>query len=386
MKITFVTNFYNHHQKPLADEMHLLVGDDYYFIETSPITTERLNMGWGGEEKPPYVLQNYVDEVSRIKCQEIIDKADVVIIGSAPRILIRKRLKAQKLTFYYHERPYKTIPPFYKLVVHWLRNIKNIIRYKNLYLLCASAYTSADYAKVFTFKNKAYKWGYFTEVKRYDDVDKLVASKDENSILWVARMISWKHPEIAVEVANRLKNDGYDFKLNMIGNGELEANVKAEIEKKGLSDCVEMLGAMDPSMVRQHMERSEIFMFTSDRNEGWGAVLNESMNSGCAVVVNSAIGSAAFLIKDGESGYMYQDGDVDGLYNRVKCLLDDIEDRKRISKNAYLTITDEWNAENAAKRFVSLCEKMLCGEYKPFPYDDGVCSKAKILKDGWYKK
>ena len=52
MKIAFVTNFYNHHQKPLADTLYSMLGDDYYFIETSPITEERLKMGWGGEKKP----------------------------------------------------------------------------------------------------------------------------------------------------------------------------------------------------------------------------------------------------------------------------------------------------------------------------------------------
>ena len=82
MKIAFVTNFYNHHQKFLADALYSLVGDDYYFIETSPITEERLKMGWGGEEKPSYVLQNYTDEASRVKCQNIIDTSDVVIIGN----------------------------------------------------------------------------------------------------------------------------------------------------------------------------------------------------------------------------------------------------------------------------------------------------------------
>ena len=49
------------------------------------------------------------------------------------------------------------------------------------------------------------------------------------------------------------------------------------------------------------MEKSEIFLFTSDKGEGWGAVLNESMNSACAVVASHAIGSVPFLLKDGEN-------------------------------------------------------------------------------------
>ena len=385
MKIAFVSNFYNHHQKPVADELYSMLGDGYHFIETEKISQERLKMGWGRDEKPPYVLQSYTDQTAKENCQRIIDEADVVVIGSAPRALLETRLENKKLTFYYSERPYKIKPPIYKLAVHFLRNVKNVIRHRNLYILCSSAYTSADYAKVFTFKNKAYKWGYFTAVKEYENVDALIDEKAHNSVLWVARMLVLKHPEHAVEVAKRLKEDGYDFKLNMIGGGEIENKIKELIEKENLSDCVEMLGSMRPEEVRQYMEKSEIFIFTSDRNEGWGAVMNESMNSACAVVANSAIGSVPFLIKDGENGYMYKDGDVDGLYKKVKKLLDDAEERKRLSKNAYRTMIEEYSPKNAAKRLVSLCERMLKGEYKPFPFAEGVCSKAEELKDDWYK-
>ena len=384
MKVVFVSNFYNHHQKPFADAIYSKIGDGYHFIETAVISKERLNMGWGREEKPAYVLQNYINDEARENCQKIIDEADVVIIGSASRRLLENRLKNRKLTFYYSERIYKIKPPVYKYPVHFLKNIKNIIRHKNLYILCASAYTSADYKKVGSFVNKAYKWGYFTEVKYYEDIDALIEAKTKNSILWVSRFIDLKHPEFAVEVAKRLKADGYSFTINMIGSGEREESTKDLIEKENLTDCVELLGSMTPQEVREYMEKSEMFLFTSDRNEGWGAVLNESMNSACAVVANSAIGSVPFLMKHGENGYMYKDGDVDGVYQSVKKLLDDENERKRLSRNAYNTMANEWNAENAAVKFLTLCERMLDGEYKPFPFADGVCSKAEILKDNWF--
>ena len=178
----------------------------------------------------------------------------------------------------------------------------------------------------------------------------------------------------------------YNMSLNQrMSTNQIEKEIIARkiadmIVNNGLSDCVFMRGSMSPDKVRAYMEQSEIYLFTSDRQEGWGAVLNESMNSACAVVANSAIGSVPFLIKHGENGYMYQDGGVDALYANAKMLLDHAEDRKRVAKNAYLTMVEEWNAENAAEKFVILCEKMLAGEYKPFPYDSGICSKAEILK------
>ena len=233
--------------------------------------------------------------------------------------------------------------------------------------------------------NKAYKWGYFTELKRYDDVDTLVEKKQPASILWVSRFIGLKHPECAIEVAKRLKSEGYEFKLRMIGNGELEEEIKERVKAEGLSDRVELLGSMKPHEVREHMEKSEIFLFTSDRNEGWGAVLTESMNSGCAVVADHAIGSVPFLVEHGENGLIYEDGNFEDLYNKVKWLLDHPEERKEMGKKAYRTMLDEWNAENAARKLLELSERLLSGEQRAFPFESGVCSKAEILRDNWFK-
>ncbi len=384
MKIVFVSNYYNHHQKPLADALYSIIGENYHFIETSVITKERLAMGWGGDERPAYVLQNYIDAESKTKCQKIIDEADIVIYGSAPYDLIESRLKNGKIVFKYCERPYKNGVSILKIPLHIIRSHRKYVRYKNFYVLCASAYTPFDFSKVLAFKGKTYKWGYFTELKRYEDIDDIIERKDASSILWVSRFIPLKHPEFPLELAERLKKEGHNFKIKMIGNGLMEAQIEEMIIKKSLSDNVELLGSMNPQQVREHMEKSEMFIFTSDRNEGWGAVLNESMNSACAVVANSAIGSVPFLINDGENGSMYKDGDFNDFYNKVKKLLVDSNERKRIARNAYRTMTEEWNAQNAAEKFVALCERLLAGEYKPFPFERGVCSKAIILKDDWY--
>lgn len=50
----------------------------------------------------------------------------------------------------------------------------------------------------------------------------------------------------------------------------MKQQLQQMIREMDLSDCVKMLGAMSPAQVREHMERADIFLFTSDRNEGWG--------------------------------------------------------------------------------------------------------------------
>lgn len=387
MRIVFASNFLNHHQLPLCKAFESLPETEFNFIATTPVPQERLEMGYYDMNHTyDFVICAYESSESHKKALELCEKADVVIAGSAPKEYIIKRLKKKKLTFRYSERIFKIKPPFYQIPLRAIKYFWENGRHKSLYLLCSSAYTSADYAETHTFINKAYKWGYFPEVNKYENIKALISQKINNSILWVGRLIDWKHPEAAVQVALRLKQAGYSFSLNIIGNGAMEDELKALISSYGLNDYVHMLGSMSPEKVREYMECSEIFLFTSDRQEGWGAVLNEAMNSGCAVVASHAIGSVPFLINDGENGYIYPDGNIDSLYAKVKYLLDNQAVRAKFGVNAYEILCNKWNAEVAAEKFVALSKTLLDGNQVSDIFESGPCSKSGILCDGWYKE
>lgn len=375
--VVFISNYFNHHQKPFSDAMFERIGDGYLFIETGTMSLERKKLGWGVAQHPKYVVSRECLRENFSEYAKIIDEADVVIVGSAPNDMVKKRIRSNKLTFRYSERFLKNGIELWKYPYRFFRLHKNNPRDKSVYMLCASAYTASDYAKFGLFENRCYKWGYFPETRHYKNVDMLVDNKKITSILWVARFIELKHPEVAIEVARRLKMNGYVFQLNMIGNGTLEEQTKALIADENLGDVVHILGSMKPEEVRTHMEESQIFMFTSDRKEGWGAVLNEAMNSGCAVVANSTIGSVPYLVKDGENGLVYRDGNVDELYEKVLYLLQHKDASARMGKEAYRTITEDWCAELAAERFIRLAERILSGEVRPSVAESGVCSIEK---------
>ena len=390
MKITFVSNYLSHHQTPFSDAISNMQEVEYSFVSVCAMDNERQNMGWKDIRKP-YEIRTYVDRKSENKAIETIDNSDVVILGSAPDSYVIPRLKEGKLTFKYSERFYKrglTVRNFpHAIAGAWLHHGR--FQKYPLYMLCASAYTAADAAVFHNYIGRTYKWGYFPEVKHYD-IETLMSQKQGlklpcASILWAGRLIGWKHPDASILLAETLKREGYQFKLSIIGNGHMEQELHMMISEKGLEDCVEMLGAMSPEQVREYMEESDIFLFTSDFNEGWGAVLNESMNSGCAVVASHAIGSVPFLIRDGENGLIYQNGSQKHLEKQVKLLLADSAYRKKLGENAYRTITELWSADVAAKRFVELSEHMLNGEKNVSIFENGPCSKAEILNNNWFQ-
>lgn len=398
MKVVFISNYFNHHQAPFSEAMNRLTNGHYCFVATEEMAEERKNMGWGGEKLPDYVIKLYEGAENQDCAKRKIKDADVVIFGLSgwkSFMLIQERLSQKKLTFRYSERIYKDGFKWYRFPLQSIKLWLAGGRYDSMYMLCASAYAAQDYAKTHNYLDKTYKWGYFPKVKEYD-VDELMKKKlsaasagwkkPQASILWAGRLIGWKHPDASIRLAALLKKKGYSFKMSIIGNGEMETQLRDMIRDRDVEDCVEMLGAMSPDDVRAHMEQTDIFLFTSDFNEGWGAVLNESMNSGCAVVASHAIGSVPFLIKDGENGLIYRDGDEEHLEMQVRRLLEDEKYRKQVGLKAYKTIADIWNAENAARRLLTLAQEIEQNKNAVSLFDDGPCSKAPIIQNNWFSR
>ena len=380
MRVIFLSNYLTHHQKPLSDELYRILGDgNYFFVCTEDVEEERKKMGWPVLEAP-YVVQ-YSDK-THDEVERLVDDCDVAIYGHAPLSLIKKRYYDGKIVVCNTERRYKTISRYFKYPINTYKSF-----YINKgYFLSSSAFAPKDYWLSGMSLRKCYKWGYFPEVKTYENIDALIEAKggridasSDVSILWAGRLIEWKHPESVLFLAKRLKQAGYRFHVDIIGNGILEERLKTQVKKQELSDCVNFLGSMSPAEVRWNMEKADIFLFTSDRHEGWGAVVNESMNSACAVVASNAIGSVPYLIKNGYNGMIYQNGNNGDLYDKVKYLIDNPNERKVLQKNAYKTVHDVWSPSNASKNLISLFEALLKGGETPIL--DGPGSKAPLIWD-----
>jgi glycosyltransferase involved in cell wall biosynthesis len=329
-------------------------------------------------------MNAYKSEDMRLKSLQLAYDADVVIIGSAPEEYVTERIKAGKLTFRYNERWFKSKPWYLSGPTAWINFYNNHIKFRNkpLYMLAASAYTANDVYAIGAYKNKVYKWGYFTAVPEDFKVE---ASEQDVStlgitprIMWCSRFLKLKHPELPVMLAAKLKKNGYRFALNMYGSGEELESTKTLARDWDVEDVVSFCGNFPNQEIQSAMRRHQIFLFTSDKNEGWGAVLNESMSNGCAVVASNRIGAAPFLIKDDENGLIFESESLDSLYSKVKLLLDDEELRKNISRNAYKTMSEMWSPKYAAQRFLQLVKALQGGGDTPFV--DGPCSKAYPCK------
>lgn len=373
MKILFLSNFYNHHQASISRELYQQTEKQYRFVATELMPEDRIKLGYAdiGDE---FVVQYNEDPVLKKQIQQWIDEADAVIIGAAPEYLIENRKKTGKLILRYSERPLKYGFQLWKYPFQWLRWNKINPRRAYIYMLCASAYTASDYAKFGLFNKRTLKWGYFPECKNYVNIMELIDKKNRTELLWCGRFLDWKHPDYAILIATRLKEANYDFHLTMVGTGEMENQLKKMVADRGLINEVNFTGSVPSNQVRSYMEKAGIYLLTSDRKEGWGAVLNEAMNSGCAVLASRDAGSVPYLISDDYNGMIYDSCSVDMLYEKTAFLLDHPIEQKRLGLCAYETITKVWNAKEAARRLVQIADGLCRGSLEFF--EEGPCSRA----------
>lgn len=364
VKIVFISNFLNHHQLPLCNAFLQMEQVEFKFVATEPVSRERLELGYSDmDKKYDFVIRAYLDEDEKIRAVREMKKADVLISGGEHRKYLNKKERKNKLVFLYLERTFKKQKPNLEFVKNVLRAVKNHTFNRNRceYILCAGAYVAPEFKRLMAYRGRMYKWGYFPEIpeKKEEEAEELKNSETAE-ILWAGRMIKYKRPRQALEAAKELKRKGYQFTLNMIGSGELENAIREEVLKENLETHVHILKSMPPHEVRNYMDRANIFLFTSNEEEGWGAVLNEAMSSRCAVVANRRIGAVPFLLEDHKNGLIY-DGTTEDLLAKTEELLKSREKQRELGEGAYRTMITQWNAGTAAEHFVQLSEKLLAG-------------------------
>lgn len=391
MQIVFYSVVLNQHQAPVADLLWELTNKNYVFVELTKSTENK-----GSTEdfsKRPYLLRAWESTENAEKAMNLALSADCCVFAGVDSLPFEKaRLKRGLLSFEMGERWLKygiksmASPRFLKwLAAYYLGGWNK----KPLYKLCCSAFCAKDHKKVGTFNGKCYKWGYFTQNSNSSSVETpldVSTSETLHTLMWCARFLKWKHPELPVLLAKRLKSKGYQFHLNMYGTGELEERARLLAKELDVMDVVTFHGAVPNNMIHAAMRDAEIFLFTSDRYEGWGAVANEGLSEACALIASDKIGSSPYLISEGVNGFMFRSSNhscsfdnpdkdaLDSLCDKVEFLLNSPQKCRQMQHNAAIGMREVWSPEVAAKRLLTLIKYLRNGNDTPFL--NGPCSKA----------
>lgn len=109
---------------------------------------------------------------------------------------------------------------------------------------------------------------------------------------FVGQLINRKNPEILLEAANILRAEGFDFEIDIYGAGDRFTFLKNRIKELKLEPYVKLIGAVSNGLIRKNLLREDVLILPS-LWDGWGAVVNEALLSGCSVIVSDSCGASS---------------------------------------------------------------------------------------------
>lgn len=158
-------------------------------------------------------------------------------------------------------------------------------------------------------------------------------------ILGVLKWNTREDPLTLIEGFARLHARRPLARLLLVGDGPLRETVRARVA--GLGAAVHLPGYVPYSELPRYYVMSDVFVHPAV-NEPWGVSVNEAMACGLPVVVARGVGAGTDLIREGETGFVFPNGDAETLSKHLRFLLDDGDARARMGQAAAALIT-AWN-------------------------------------------
>ncbi len=354
MKIVFYLDCVSPHQVPLAREVVKRVGaDNFRYVYHDAVQEDRAALGWqmSGDAGWFVHIGTHPDVA-----QKWIETADVMLTGFRDFELLERRKMNGLMTFYMSERWFKPIgvscwrwrvylPGHWRLLSNRYRQMARRLvtiakRDARFRYLAMGAHAQNDILKIGLPPAQIVPWAYY--VAPSESPRQWLCEGGPLRVIWLGRMIDWKHPESVVKAARRCQSLGVDVTFTMVGDGPLRK--KLMHEAAGLP--ITFLPPQPIGRIREILRAHDVYVLASDASEGWGAALNEALEEGLHALGTYEAGSSITMLHEHD---LFHAGDCRNLTS----LLERFANEKSAG-----TLTGqgvgEWSAEKAAERFLSL--------------------------------
>ncbi len=132
----------------------------------------------------------------------------------------------------------------------------------------------------------------------------------------VGRMCDAKRQDRLVEIAKRLKDEGFLFKIQIIGSGLTQQKIEQMIKDYNVEDVVELLG--QKTNPYPYVKQADCFVLTSDF-EGFGIAVKEALLVGTPVI-STAVSGVKEILGGGEYGILCE-LNTDKIYSAMRSVL-----------------------------------------------------------------
>lgn len=193
------------------------------------------------------------------------------------------------------------------------------------------------------------------------DIDRFYCTRDilkdrPVRICMPGRIVPQKGQDHLISAVISLTQKGYDgIRVQFIGVTRDEAyaaELKEMVKKAGREDMFEFVGFTD--RIEEYYKNSDIVCVCSAK-EAFGRVTIEGMVAG-TLVIGTNTGGTTELIKDGETGYLYQ-GDQASLEAVLEKAISDPQKSRMVAKKGQAWARELFSTEKNAQEIIKIYEE-----------------------------
>ena len=204
------------------------------------------------------------------------------------------------------------------------------------------------------------------------DCEKFFGAQPETSpplFIAVGRFTAKKAPQNTLTAFAEVARSRPEAKLVMIGDGPLLNESKELAQKLSIDKAVSFLGGQPHEVIEQEMRRARCFVqhsvvAPSGDSEGTPVAIIEAGATGLPVIATRHAGIPDVVV-EGETGFLVDEGDVQGMAKYMLQLADDAELAGRMGTTAQKHIQSNFSQQRSLSRLWGIIESCIDRRVSP---------------------
>jgi glycosyltransferase involved in cell wall biosynthesis len=192
----------------------------------------------------------------------------------------------------------------------------------------------------------------------FTDLSIFLSEKDiqfKPFILFVGYLQKVKGVKYLIEAFSNVVSEFPNFNLVVIGDGTEKEELEKLSLKLEISDKVIFKGRLSLEKTKDVMKDCYCFVLPS-LSEGLPRVIIEAMALKKAVLASN-VGGIPELVKNGEAGFLFEAKNIDDMTLRIKNMIKDPEETKRIGENNRKLVLNKFSNDNYFDSYIKMIEQ-----------------------------
>ncbi|MCD7781720.1 MAG: glycosyltransferase family 4 protein [Methanosphaera sp.] len=182
-------------------------------------------------------------------------------------------------------------------------------------------------------------------------------SKKEHRIIYVGKLVEYKHVDHLVKIINDLKENIPDIHLVIVGRGIERESLENYIRDNRLEDYIEIFDDLSKDELFYQMKIANCLVLPST-HEMFGLVLTEAHACYTPTIAYDTPG-ARNIVKDNVNGFLVAPGDIESLEDKIEYLLENSDVCRQLGMQARMNVEDNYDIDKIVLKYINQASKLL---------------------------